>query len=224
MALQIRRGLEANRTFIADEGEPLWVTDTDRLYVGDGTTSGGKAVKALPVGTAGGDLQGTYPNPTVHKIHGYNVQSGAPSNGDVLQYETANSRWSRKYVDLSYLESWLTAGPQTLATKTYTTIASLTLTPGTWLVTANVMAIGTGDYTAGEFQVIDASNVEHAGASLNASIDFAASTSVTTIITTAGSLAIYLKGKGADAYVDALAVSPNNEIPRVSGLVAVRIG
>jgi hypothetical protein len=224
MALQIRRGLEANRTFIADEGEPLWVTDTDRLYVGDGTTTGGKAVKALPVGSAGGDLQGTYPNPTVHKIHGNNVQSGAPSDGDVLQWETAHSRWSRKYVDLSYLEVWLSAGPVTLATKTFTTIAQLTLTQGTWLVTANVMTLGVGDYNAAEFQIIDATNVEWGGAAVNSTIDWPASTSVTTLITTAGSLAIYLKGKGADAYVDAVPVSPNNEIPRVTGLVAVRIG
>ena len=224
MSLQIRRGLEANRTFIADEGEPLWVTDTDRLYVGDGTTTGGKAVKALPVGSAGGDLQDTYPDPTVHKIHGHNVQSGARSDGDVLQWETSHSRWSRKYVDLSYLESWLTAGPQALSAKQFTTIATLTLTTGTWLVTANVMAQGSGAYTAAEFKLIDAGDVEHAGAAINATIAYPSSTSVTTLITTAGSLAIYLKGKGADGYVDALAMSTNGEIPRVSGLVAVRIG
>lgn len=224
MALQIRRGLEANRTFIADEGEPLWVTDTDRLYVGDGTTSGGKAVKALPVGSAGGDLQGTYPNPTVQRLHGNNVQSGSPSDGDVLQWETAQSRWSRKYVDLSYLESWLSAGPTTLAANAFTTIAQITLTQGTWLVTGNVMTMAVGDVNAAEFKIVDATNVEWAGAAINTTIDYPASTSCTTIITTAGSLAIYLKGKGADAYVDAVAVSTINEIPRVTGLVAVRIG
>ena len=96
MSLQIRRGLEANRTFVADEGEPLWVTDTDRLFIGDGVTSGGKAVKALAVGTASGDLSGSFPGPTVAKLQGNTVQSGTPADGDSLIYETANTRWARK--------------------------------------------------------------------------------------------------------------------------------
>ena len=42
MALQLRRGLDADRaatTFA--EGEPIWTTDTNVLYVGDGVTPGG---------------------------------------------------------------------------------------------------------------------------------------------------------------------------------------
>lgn len=42
MSLQFRRGLDADRTSITPlPGEPLWITDTDELYVGDGTTAGG---------------------------------------------------------------------------------------------------------------------------------------------------------------------------------------
>ena len=42
MALQLRRGTEAQRTSITPvEGEPLWTTDTTKLYVGDGVTPGG---------------------------------------------------------------------------------------------------------------------------------------------------------------------------------------
>ena len=45
MALQIRRGLEAARTSITPvEGEILYVTDTKRVYIGDGTTVGGNQV------------------------------------------------------------------------------------------------------------------------------------------------------------------------------------
>ena len=45
MALQIRRGLESDRLSITpDVGEPIFVTDTRRLYIGDGSTNGGVLV------------------------------------------------------------------------------------------------------------------------------------------------------------------------------------
>lgn len=45
MALQIRRGLEADRLSITPaQGEPIWCEDTQKLYVGDGVTPGGVLV------------------------------------------------------------------------------------------------------------------------------------------------------------------------------------
>jgi len=42
MALQIRRGTDAERlTVVFDEGEPIYVTDTNKFWVGDGMTLGG---------------------------------------------------------------------------------------------------------------------------------------------------------------------------------------
>jgi len=45
MALRIRRGTDAERqTIVPAQGEPVYVTDTKKLFVGDGATQGGTLV------------------------------------------------------------------------------------------------------------------------------------------------------------------------------------
>src|SRR6202012_2972596 len=40
--IQVRRGVEAQRTLITpDAGEPLFTVDNKQLFIGDGTTAGG---------------------------------------------------------------------------------------------------------------------------------------------------------------------------------------
>ena len=51
-ALQIRRGLAANRTsIIPAEGELIYTTDTELLYIGDGVTAGGNPITSGASGT-----------------------------------------------------------------------------------------------------------------------------------------------------------------------------
>jgi len=64
MPLQFRRGTDAQRTTITPaSGEPLWTTNTNRLYVGDGVTPGGVAVE-IPLPSTG-----TFTSLTVTNIH-----------------------------------------------------------------------------------------------------------------------------------------------------------
>ena len=79
MALRLRRGTDAQRLLITPlEGELIYTTDTQEIYVGDGVTAGGIRVTGL-VPENIEDLQ--------------NVSSSVPGDNDVLIWSAIDAQW-----------------------------------------------------------------------------------------------------------------------------------
>lgn len=81
--IQLRRGTTAEiGSTIFDQGEPIWITDTRQLNIGDGTTIGGQKVVMISSGT-----------PT--SITSQGVSGQFKILGDKLYISTGNNQWGR---------------------------------------------------------------------------------------------------------------------------------
>ena len=79
MALRLRRGTDAQRALITPaEGELVYITDTNEIYVGDGTTVGGVRITGEVVNELG-------------QLN--DVDAALPQDGDVLQYDSPTGDW-----------------------------------------------------------------------------------------------------------------------------------
>ena len=80
MALRIRRGTEADRQLLTGQdpavGEPIFVTDTNKLYIGKSGVTGGQII-----------------NPDKALTDLSNVDCPTPTNGQALVFNTAQNKW-----------------------------------------------------------------------------------------------------------------------------------
>ena len=80
MAIRIRRGTEADRQLLTGQdpavGEPIFVTDTNKLYIGKSGTTGGQIIN---------------PDQALNDLS--NVNCPTPTNGQALVFNTAQNKW-----------------------------------------------------------------------------------------------------------------------------------
>jgi hypothetical protein len=128
MALRFRRGSESDRTnpsFVPEDGEPVWIVDTKRLYIGDGSTAGG----VLVTGSSGsGSITGIDDNTT----------------GVVLTLDNATSTFTND-VELDSSDLILAGGAIT-GTGNINILGNIT---GSGTLTGNIANVGTLNVTSG---------------------------------------------------------------------------
>jgi Major tropism determinant N-terminal domain len=153
MSLQIRRGTDAQRqTVVFDLGEIVYATDTQKLYVGDGTTAGGINILAT---TAGNGL--TW-NSTTQTLNFGGSLTGLTT--DNLSQGTVNLYYSSTKARADAAAMFTTTGSPTVTGSVTATTAphTVTVSSNSGLVAYEPFIItgtGGGGLSAGTYYIIN---------------------------------------------------------------------
>jgi len=115
MSLQILRGTSANRTSVTpDLGEPLYTTDDQKLYIGDGTTAGGNQISggldadmtrtsasSLTIGTGTKTFNFSALSNNLGWLPGTRIRASA-TGGDYMEGEITTVTSSAVTIDVDY--------------------------------------------------------------------------------------------------------------------------
>lgn len=122
MKIQLRRITDAQRLAlnpVPAAGEPIWTTDTKKLYIGDGTTAGGIAVDIQEITLdANGKIPASYLPSFVDDVIEAANQAALPATGTAgVLYVTLDNNKVWRWSGTAYIEISPTAGNADTATK-----------------------------------------------------------------------------------------------------------
>ena len=127
-------------------------------------------------------MTGTYPDPTVHRIHGIDMQNGTPTANDTWVYGGSPAKWQHQHLNASQVDndSSVTGATVKLALEHLDSTKQATLVSGTNIKTVNSNSLlGAGNISVGTVTSVSALTLGTTGTDLSSTV--ANSTSIPVI-------------------------------------------